>query len=77
MLDVTRPFLFVQPFLSLTATEKKQQQKKPERLLQNIILYKIVVCPGERRGGSVMKGNVAPGSSAEARVKAESYSSNY
>lgn len=76
MLDVTRPFLFVQPFLSLTATEKKTK-KKTERLLQNIILYKIVVCPGERRGGSVMKGNVAPGSSAEARVKAESYSSNY
>lgn len=32
MLDVTRPFLFVQPFLSLTATEKKQKKKKNRKI---------------------------------------------
>lgn len=36
-------FLFVQPFLSLTASEKA------ETLLQNTILYERAACPGARR----------------------------
>ncbi len=65
------PFFFVPPFPSLTAP------RKAEKLPLNIILCERVACPGAGRGGSVMKGNVALGSSAEDRVRAESYSSNY